>query len=190
LFLSELDESSELMMSLELPHLRELNLMNLACTRFFTSVTAPRLEVLILSGVRNILSAQIVSFILKSKETLRQLDISRTTLTEQDIELVLDECQHLEVVVGTEMRWRIKEEEFAVKYPRTKVILRLLSHWLEPIKKRRGDVACLYDIDGRGCSLLADAIYVVCTLVAFWSDKSDVPVLTVARESNSTSSAT
>ena len=75
--------------------------------------------------------------------------------------VILQECTKLEVLVATELKWRAVEDSLAKEYPRVKIIVRLLSHWLEPLKKRKGDVQCLYDVDGNGCSLLADAIYVV-----------------------------
>jgi ankyrin repeat protein len=141
-------------------HIRILNVTNLVSEQFFAQVTAPKVEVLVVSGVRGVPNAVLVQFILRSSSTLRRVDVSRTALSEDEVHVILRACKKLEVMVATEMRWRAVEDSLAREYPRTKVIVRLLSHWLEPLKKRRQDVACLYDVDGNGCSLLADAIYV------------------------------
>jgi hypothetical protein len=145
---------------IHLPTLRVLNLSNATCDNFFALVMAPNLNKLVLSGVRGSCSIQMVDFIQRARDSLVELDVSRTSLGEAEFESVLRTCKNLEVVVATELRWRGVEDNYMARYPKVKVIFRLLSHWLEPIKKRREDVACLYDVDGKGCSLLADAIYV------------------------------
>lgn len=120
----------------------------------------PNLEVLICNGFSVKSTSQLASWILNSQNTLKQLDVSRTCLKEHDIKSILSSCTKLELCVATEVMKRYEESSFTQEFPNTRFIFDLLSHQINPIKSKKSFIKCLYNVDGEGCSLIADAIYV------------------------------
>jgi len=74
--------------------------------------------------------------------------------------MILRTSPKLEYLVATEMKWRPIEDTLQSIYNNLRIRTQLLPHRKEALIRRITDVVCLYDVDGKGISLLADAIYV------------------------------
>lgn len=120
----------------------------------------------------------LLNFILRSKYSLRCLDISRTSLDEAQVTLVIAQSPRLETLIATELKWRPVEDAFQLKHQHLRVRTQLLPHRKDLIIKRLTEVACLYDVDGTGISLLADAIYVgiKCDVIEYLIRELDIDV--------------
>jgi len=144
----------------KLENLKFLNITNLHSNDLLDIIECPNLEHFICSGYTLKDAPKLTSWIVNKKHTLKQLDVSRTCLKEADIKTILDECHQLEVFAATEIMKRNEESRYSLEYPRVKFLFDLLSHQISPINSKKHFVHCLYNVDGLGCSLLADAIYV------------------------------
>jgi len=143
------------------PNIKFLNLFNTDLTKcdLLNQLTVPNAETMVMSGVIA-RSEDLLNFILRSRKTLKHLDISRTGLDEAQVTLITCQSLRLESLVATELKWKPAEEVLQQQFRSIKVRTQLLPLAQVLIEPRMADVACLYDIDGKGVSLLADAIYV------------------------------
>ncbi|XP_049850416.1 uncharacterized protein LOC126322594 [Schistocerca gregaria] len=139
--------------------LKFLNLTNFNGSRIFSLVKCNNLESLYLSGAQGNAS-EILNWLLNSKKTLREVDVSRTTFRQEQVSILLQSCPKLELLVATEVMQRAEEENYSKMYPNVQLLFDLLSHKIDPINARKKYITALYDVDGKGCSLLADGIYV------------------------------
>jgi len=166
--------------SITWPSMKFLNLCNtnLQSSQFFKCVTVPNLESLILSGVAVSNSDDMLNFILRSSKYLKNLDISRTKLDETALGFIVRGSPKLENLVATELKWRPLEETLQAMYGHLKIRTQLLPHRKDNLARRIPDVACLYDVDGNGCSLVADAIYVgiKCDVINYLIQSLDIDV--------------